>query len=313
MTTDNQSGCNCGRPLKLLVTGAAGFIGSNLTLELQSRWPDAEITAVDNFFSGAEENLRGFKGKFENRDVSKEQALSGDYDIIFHEAAITDPRYGDDRQMLRSNIEGFRNIIALAQSSGAKLIYASSASMYGNGAAPQKEDQEKHILSAYAESKLAMDEMARDLFNKMHIVGLRYFNVFGPGEAHKGRPASMIYHLTRQMKGGARPRIFKMGEQKRDHIYVKDAVEATILAADARKSGVYNVGTGTAVDFNGLVADINSVLGISLEAEYIDNPYEGTYQNHTQADTSAAEKYLGFKARYSLKDGIKDYIENHRL
>jgi len=301
------------RSLKILVTGAAGFIGSNLTLELQRRFPNAEITAVDNFFAGCIENLKGFKGKFENRDISKGPVLSGIYDIIFHEAAITDPRYGDDKEMVRSNMEGFKNIIKLALSSGAKLVYASSASMYGNGPAPQKESQKKEILSAYAESKLAMDDMAVELYKKMHIAGLRYFNVFGPGEAHKGRPASMIYHLVRQMKKGGRPRIFKMGEQKRDHIYVKDAVEATILAADARKNGVYNVGTGTAVDFNGLVADINSLLGTSLKAEYIDNPYEGTYQNHTQADTEAAEKYLGFKASYSLKDGIKDYIENHGL
>lgn len=299
--------------MKILVTGAAGFIGSNLTLELQKRFPDSDITAVDNFFAGVTENLRGFKGKFENRDISKGPALSGNYDIIFHEAAITDPRYGDDSEMVRSNIEGFRNIIKLARDSGAKLIYASSASMYGNGPAPQKESQKKEILSAYAESKLAMDDMAGELYGSMHIVGLRYFNVFGPGEAHKGRPASMIYHLVRQMKSAARPRIFKMGEQKRDHIYVNDVVEATILAVKAGRSGVYNVGTGRAVDFNELVADINSVLGTSLEAEYIDNPYEGTYQNHTQADTTEAEKYLGFKTRYSLKDGIKDYIENHGL
>ena len=298
--TIHKDNHNCRRSLKILVTGAAGFIGSNLTLELQRRFPDAEITAVDNFFAGRSENLKGFKGRFEDRDISKEPALSGIYDIIFREAAITDPRYGDDKEMVRSNIEGFKNIIKLAHSSGAKLVYASSASMYGNGPAPQKESQKKEILSAYAESKLAMDDIAEELYKKMHI-------------AHKGRPASMIYHLVRQMKKGGRPRIFKMGEQKRDHIYVKDVVEATILAADARKSGVYNVGTGTAVDFNGLVADINSLLGTSLEPEYIDNPYEGTYQNYTQADTKAAEKYLGFKARYSLKDGIRDYIENHGL
>ncbi|MEA2081204.1 MAG: NAD-dependent epimerase/dehydratase family protein [Elusimicrobiota bacterium] len=298
---------------KILVTGAAGFIGSNLTLELQRRFPDAEITAVDNFFAGRSENLKGFKGEFSNRDISKGPVLQGGYDIIFHEAAITDPRYGDDKEMVRSNVDGFKNIINLARRTGAKLIYASSASMYGNGPAPQKESQKKEILSAYAESKLAMDDMAKDLYRDMHVVGLRYFNVFGPGESHKGRPASMVYHLVRQMKKGGRPRIFKMGEQKRDHIYVKDVVEATILAADARKSGVYNVGTGTAVDFNELVADINSLLGTSLEAEYIDNPYVGTYQNHTQADTKAAEKYLGFKSRYGLKEGIRDYIENHGL
>ena len=207
------------------------------------------------------------------------------------------------------------NIIELAKKNNAKLIYASSASLYGNGPAPQQEDQEKELMSAYAKSKLKMDQIAEELFNKMHIVGLRYFNVFGPRESHKGRPASMIYHLRNQMLAGKRPRLFKYGEQKRDHIYVKDIVRANFLALQA-PSGVYNVGTGIGTNFNEVVRVLNKVLGTNLEIEYIDNPYDSTYQNNTQADTNKAEKWLGFTVKYSFEEGVRDYhnwlIENEK-
>ena len=291
--------------MKILVTGGAGFIGSNTALELEKQ--GHEVTIADNILAGTRDNLKEFKGTFLNMDVSKPFDLKEKFDIIIHEAAITDPRFKDDEEMIRANTEGFKNIINLALNNKAKLIYASSASLYGNGPVPMKEEQEKDLLSAYSKSKLAMDKLAEKYFDKLHIVGLRYFNVFGHREAHKGRPASMIYHLAKQMKSGKRPRIFKFGEQKRDHIYIKDAVDATIKAINAKKSGVYNVGTGIATSFNNLVKTLNQVLGTNLKPEYFDNPYEGTYQNNTQADTAKAEKYLGFKASYSLKQGIEDY------
>ena len=154
-----------------------------------------------------------------------------------------------------------------------------------------------------------MDNIAEKLFDKMYIVGLRYFNVFGPREAYKGRPASMVYHLTKQIRANKNPRIFKFGEQKRDHIYVKDAVDATIKAINA-KSGIYNVGTGIATNFNDLIKILNEVLEKNLKPEYFDMQYDPkTYQCNTQADTTKAEKFLCFKAQWSLKEGIKDYIK----
>ena len=199
--------------------------------------------------------------------------------------------------------------IQLAKKNHAKLIYASTANLYGNGPVPMKEEQKKEIITAYGKSKLEMDKIAETLKDKMHIVGLRYLNVFGPREEHKGRPASMILHLAKQMKANKSPKIFKHGEQKRDHIYVKDAVEATIKAIDA-KSGVYNVGTGIATDFNQLIKVLNEVLGTNLEPEYFDSPYDPkTYQANTQADTTLAEQQLKWKAKYQLKEGIKDYME----
>ncbi len=293
--------------MKCLVTGGAGFIGSNLALELERR--GNKVIVVDNIISGSKDNLKEFKGKFIELDISKSFEIEEEFDVIFHQAAITDPRFEDDNEMVRANVEGFKNIITLAQKNNAKLIYASTAGLYGNGPVPMKEDQEKEVLSAYGKSKIKMDEMASELFDKMHIVGLRYFNVFGPREAHKGRPASMIYHLSNQIKEGKRPRIFKHGEQKRDHIYIKDAVEATLQAVNAKKSGIYNVGTGIGTSFNELVKILNEVLGVDLEPEYFEMNYDTkTYQHNTQSDTSNAEKFLGFKSKWELKDGIKDYM-----
>jgi ADP-L-glycero-D-manno-heptose 6-epimerase len=292
--------------MKCLVTGGAGFIGSNLALELEKL--GHEVTVVDNFLSGIKENLKDFKGKVIEADVSKEFELNEKFDVIFHEASITDPRFEDDKETVRANIEGFKNIIKLAEKNNAKLIYASSASLYGNGPVPMKENQNKQMLSAYGASKLIMDETAAKFFDKIDIVGLRYFNVFGPRESNKGRAASMIFHLSKQIKAGKNPRIFKHGEQKRDHIYVKDVIDATIKAVDA-KSGVYNVGTGIATDFNELIKVLNEVLGTNLQPEYFDMPYDPkTYQSNTQADTKRAEEFLDFKVKWPLKEGIKDYV-----
>lgn len=292
--------------MRCVVTGGAGFIGSNLALELERQ--GHEVIIFDNLFTGTMNNLKQFKGEFVNTDISKPFEIEGKIDVVFHQAAITDPRYDDDDDLMRQNMDGFHNCVELAQKKNAKLVYASSASLYGNGSSPQKEDQEKDLMSAYAKSKIKMDQIAETLFDKMHIVGLRYFNVFGPGEAHKGRPASMIYHLTKQMNSGKVPRLFKYGEQKRDHIYVKDCVFANFKALEC-KSGVYNVGTGIATSFNQVIDYINKALGTDFQPEYIDNPYEGTYQDHTQADTTKAETELKFKTQYSTEQGVLEYVQ----
>ncbi len=292
--------------LKCLVTGGAGFIGSNITLELQAN--GHEVIVGDNLMSGAMSNLKDFDGEFLKLDISRPFELNRKIDLIIHQAAITDPRFDDDDEMMRANIEGFEHIIELTKKNDARLVYASTANLYGNGPVPMKESQEKEIISVYGKSKLEMDFMAEKLFDKMQIVGLRYFNVFGPGEQHKGRSASMIYHLYNQLTKGKNPRLFNYGQQKRDHIYVKDVVTATIKAADA-ESGIYNVGTGLATSFNELVAVLNDVMGTNLEPEYFKMPYDlSTYQSDTQADMTKAEKALGWKAQYNLREGIKEAI-----
>lgn len=293
--------------MKCLVTGGAGFIGSNLALKLENE--GNEVTILDNFSSGHRANIKDFGGTLIEADISKPLELNQKFDAIFHQAAITDPRYGDDEETLRQNIQGFKNILEFARRNNSKLVYASTANLYGNGPMPMKEDQPKEIISAYGLSKLIMDEMASHHFNDMHLVGLRYFNVFGPNEEHKGRPASMIYHLAKKIMAGENPRLFRPGDHKRDHIYVSDVVSANILALDS-PSGIYNVGTGIATSFNELTGILNESLGKNLEIEYFEMPYDAkTYQSDTMADTKKAEEVLKFKSQYDLKKGIKEYLE----
>jgi ADP-L-glycero-D-manno-heptose 6-epimerase len=300
--------------LNLIVTGGAGFIGSNLTLALQEKFPDARLTVIDDFRSGDFKNLAGYRGDLvaQNLATLDWQERFGDeqFDAIFHLASITDTTNHDQFEQVHDNVESFRRLLNFARPTRTRIIYASSASTYGavteasvesNGAAP---------ANAYSFSKVIMDNIARRAAAESPdwiIIGLRYFNVYGPREAHKGVPASMVYHLAQQMKAGQRPRIFKHGEQKRDFVYVKDGVEGSIRALAAHTSGIYNLGTGQARSFNELVDVLNKCLGTSFQPDYIDNPH-AHYQNFTQADLTNARSALGYEPRFALEDGVRDYI-----
>jgi len=300
--------------MKVLISGGAGFIGSNLILEIQKRFSSIEITILDNFLSGKRTNLEGFKGELIEGGIENEtlvNSLNGrNFDFIHHQAAVTDTTIDDKGKMTRVNVDGFKNILNLAKKENAGIIYASSAGVYGNGAIPMKEGQKLFPSNAYALSKAKADGLAL-IFAKenknIKIVGLRYFNVYGPGEAHKGKSASMIWQLAHQMKEGKSPRIFKYGEQERDFVYIRDVVEGTIKSMEAKESGIVNIGTGAKLSFKRIIEILNKILGTNFEPEYFDNPYD-FYQNYTQADTNLAEQLLGFKASWGIEEGIRDYL-----
>jgi ADP-L-glycero-D-manno-heptose 6-epimerase len=303
---------------KFVITGGAGFIGSNLTLTLQEKFPDASLTVIDDFRSGNFKNLAGYRGDFvaENlatldwRETFGDPASAG-FDAIFHLASITDTTVHDQFVQVHDNVESFRRLLDFARPKKTRIIYASSAATYGPATEASVESNGAAPANVYAFSKVVMDNIARHAAAESHgwiIIGLRYFNVYGPREAHKGAPASMIYHLAQQMKAGKRPRIFKHGEQKRDFVYVKDAVEGTIRALDSKTSGIYNVGTGQARSFNELVEVLNKSLGTNFEPEYFDNPH-AHYQNFTQADLTSARKALKYDPRFPLEDGVRDYVQ----
>ncbi len=296
----------------VLVTGGSGFVGANLSLEIQARYPQALITVLDDFRCSSFKNLAGFQGDclaFNAADPAWKNAFKArPLDAIFHLASITDTTVLDEKKMMFDNVEGFRNILDLALEKNAPVVYASSAAVYGSQDISMKESDGGKPNNIYGFSKWVLEGLARHYEGKVKTVGLRYFNVFGPRENFKGKAASMIYQLYQQMRAGKRPRIFKFGEQKRDHIYVKDVVEATLRARDAKQSTVVNVGTGQATSFNELVEALNEALGTRLEPDYFDNPYD-FYQNFTQADMSHTQKAIGFKCRYSTREGILDYVK----
>ncbi len=291
--------------MNILITGGTGFIGSNLALILQK---SNNITVIDNLSSGNTENLKGFKKNLVIDDIlSVNLSQFKNINIIFHQASITDTTVSDEKKMMEVNLGGFKRVLDFALREKATLVYASSAGVYGSGSCPMREDQRLSPQNAYARSKSLMDEEALRYKDEIKIVGLRYFNVYGPRERYKKKAASMIHQLAQQMKADRNPRIFKYGEQSRDFIYVKDVVDANIKAMKVKKSEIVNVGTGVATTFNRIIKILNEVLRTSFEPEYFDNPYS-FYQNETRADTERAEEFLGFKARYSIEEGIKDYL-----
>jgi ADP-L-glycero-D-manno-heptose 6-epimerase len=300
----------------VLVTGGAGFIGSNLALEIQTRFPEATIAVIDDFRATSFKNLLGFKGEVLAFDVSQKEWLelfkTRPVDTLFHLASITDTTVLDEKKMIFDNVEGFRNVLELALAKKAEVVYASSAGVYGSQDTPMKEEDAGRPNNVYGYSKWVMDQLARNYEGKLKVVGLRYFNVFGPREYFKGAAASMIYQLYLQMSAGRRPRIFKWGEQRRDFIYVKDVVDATLRAREAKRNTVVNVGTGQSTSFNEVIEALNEGLGTRLEPDYFDNPYD-FYQNFTQADMTRTKREIGFEAKYSTREGILDYVRNYLL
>lgn len=310
---------------KILITGGAGFIGSNLAFYFQQNHPEAQVTVFDCFRTGEtfpsgnptsfgdERNLMGFTGQIIKGDITSATDLKkmaeGGFDIIFHEAAISDTTVEDESRMFKTNTEAFLNILKIAGTNQAKVIYASSAGTYGNSAPPNRVGYQELPTNIYGASKLAMDQVAINFVKEnpqMHVVGLRYFNVFGPKEFLKGKTASMILQLGLQVLNKRKVRLFKYGDQKRDFIYIDDVVQANIKAIDALQSGIYNVGTGVARSFNDMVKSLKDELG-EFEVEYFDNPFS-FYQNHTEADISNTQQMLQFKPEYTLASGIKKYV-----
>jgi len=299
--------------MKILVTGGAGFIGSNLAKRLEQ--DGHAVTILDNFFSADFRNLVGFTGEVITADCSSDLPIpTTKFDAIFHEASITDTTVLDQAFMMKNNADGFKNILAWAKTWNAKVIWASSASIYGNGQAPNRESDPPRPLNVYAYSKHYMELMAKrwNAETSIPVTGLRYFNVYGPGEKHKGKFASMIYQLAQQMKAGKRPRLFKFGEQKRDFVCVQDVIQANLLALKANITGVFNAGSGHAASFNETIAALNKTLNLSLEPDYFDNPYAFT-QDHTEADESLATSILGYKPQYTITNGIEYYQQTGAL
>lgn len=311
----------------ILITGGAGFIGSNLAFYFQENHPDAKVVVLDSFRSteilsngnlksfGHFKNLIGFRGEVISGDINDKKLLldlekNYKFDYIFHEAAISDTTAQEQDLMIKTNVNAYKDLLELSIKHNANMIYASSAATYGNAPSPQRVGYEAP-QNVYGFSKLCMDNISYEYMKKSHIpiVGLRYFNVYGQREYFKNKTASMVLQFGHQLLSGKKPRLFEQSDKiLRDFIYIEDVIQANIKAMNPKTSGVYNVGTGKARSFQDIVNILQRELGTNLECEYIPNPYIGSYQFHTEADVSQTIEFLDYKPRFEMEDGIKAYI-----
>jgi len=310
---------------KILITGGAGFVGSNLAFYFQENFPKANITVFDKFrneetFSngnlksfGHFKNLIGFKGTVISGDITEKNDLqklkNQNFDYIFHQAAISDTTVADQKIMIDTNVNAFVDLLEMAKDTDAVMVYASSAATYGDSDKFSPGFEKPN--NVYGFSKLMMDNIAKEYMYKydISIVGLRYFNVYGKREFYKNKTASMVLQFGLQLLRGESAKLFvKSDKIKRDFIYIEDVIQANIKACEPKKSGIYNVGTGMARSFQDIVNILKKELAINREDKYIPNPYEKQYQFFTEADISLSREFLEYEPKFSLEDGIKAYI-----
>ena len=310
----------------IIVTGGAGFIGSNIVKKLNERGID-DILVVDDLTDGRKcRNLQSlqFADYMDYEDFADLMADGscdcGPVDVIFHEGACSDTMNYDGRYMMKNNYEGSKDILHYCLERRIPLLYASSASTYGSGKHGFREVSDcEEALNPYAFSKLQFDRYVRRVlpYAQSQVAGFRYFNVFGPQENHKDRMASLIFQKYHELKEKGKITLFEgtagyeNGGQIRDFIYVNDVVKVLFYFWEHPElSGIYNCGTGTGHTFNEFVKGIIDYCGTG-SIEYVPFPeiLKGKYQSFTTADTTKLTAAGYDKGFTPLVDAVKEYCE----
>ncbi len=301
---------------QVLVTGGGGFIGSNLANHLAV---ENEVHVVDNNYLGTPENLKN-DVTYSEQSVLEDEIVT-DVDVVFHLAALSSYAMHEENPQrgARVNVEGFVNVVEQARQAGCDtIVYASTSSIYGSRTRPTTEDVEVTINTGYEASKMAREQYAEYFSNHYNIslAGLRYFSVYqgyGGSEEHKGKYANVIAQFADDIANGRSPKLYGNGDQTRDFTHISDIIQGTVLAAESRLDGVYNLGTGNRHSFNTVVDMINDELDTHVEPEYIKNPIpESVYIHDTCADSSKIREETGWEPEISLREGISQVCENYR-
>lgn len=314
-----------------VVTGGAGFIGSLLVRALNNRG-ESNILIVDNLESGDKwKNLVG-KKFIEIVPISalfsSLEEREGEIGSILHMGAISATTETDMDRLLEVNTKTTRRLAEFSLTHGKRMVYASSAATYGDGQLGFSDDhtllEALRPLNPYAFSKHLFDLWAQREGVLDQLTGIKYFNVFGPNEWHKGRMASTVLHFVPQVQAhgkislfaSSEPELYPDGGQMRDFIYGKDAAEMTLEFLYGGHTGIYNVGRGEPKTWNALANAVFKALAKPPHIEYIPMPKDlaGKYQNFTAADMTKTKRVLGKKGECSpLEDSVVDYVQNHLL
>jgi ADP-L-glycero-D-manno-heptose 6-epimerase len=309
----------------IIVTGGAGFIGSNIVKALNDRGRE-DVLVVDNLKDGTKFlnlvdcEILDYLGKDEFIDKIRSGAGFGEpVDAIFHEGACSATTEWDGHYMMNNNYEYSKSLLHYCLENKAAYLYASSASVYGGGSVFSESRDHESPLNVYGYSKFLFDQYVRRILPSAscQIAGFRYFNVYGPREQHKGSMASVAYHLSQQLDAGDNPRLFAGcdgygdGEQSRDFIYIGDVVDVNLWFLDnPDKSGIVNLGTGRSQSFRDVATAVVGWYGRG-EIEYIPFPdhLRGRYQSFTQADIALLRE-LGYDKPFrSVEEGVPLYME----
>ena len=307
----------------IIVTGAAGFIGSNIVAGLNARG-ERDILVVDDLADGRKcLNLADldFSDYLEYDDLLariESGADLGDVTAVFHQGACSDTTEWDGRYVMDRNYRYSKSLHDWCVARGIPFIYASSASVYGMGPDFVEQRAAERPLNMYAFSKFAFDQYVRAQSAKVNsqVAGLRYFNVYGPREQHKGKMASVAWHFSRQIEDSGDCRLFEGsdgygdGEQRRDFVYVGDCVDVNLWLLDSGVSGIFNCGTGRSQTFNDVADAVTAWYGRG-EKRYIEFPASliGRYQSFTQADVNAL-RHAGYgRAFATVEEGVRRYLD----
>jgi ADP-L-glycero-D-manno-heptose 6-epimerase len=313
----------------IIVTGGAGFIGSAIIAALNKRGI-TDILVVDEDGKESSKNLvnLSFADYVEKTDFLKtavKKKVSTDIKSVFHIGACSDTTERDAEYLRKNNYKYSKTLTQWATDADVRFIYASSAATYGDGSQGFKDDEEKletlKPLNPYGYSKQLFDLWTKRNGLLAKIVSLKYFNVFGPNEYHKGDMRSFVLKAFEQINATGKVRLFKSenrdyadGEYMRDFLYIKDAVDMTLFFYDNPEiAGLFNIGAGKARTWNDLVKAVFAAMGKSTNIEYIEMPdsIRNQYQYFTQADITKLHK-AGYKKQItSLEDAIKDYVQNY--
>jgi UDP-glucose 4-epimerase len=296
--------------MSTLVTGGAGFIGSNLVEELLAA--GEEVVVLDNMHTGSPGNLEGLKGSLKLIKASCNDLPGLDLhpEKIYHLGIpSSSPMYKNNPYLVGEAINGFTAVFELAKKCGARVVYASSSSLYNGLVPPHREDMTIRVSDYYTEARLAMERIA-ELYRGLYGIssaGMRFFSVYGPKEEAKKQYANMVSQFMWQMQRKETPVIFGDGTQTRDFTNVRDLVRALRLAMQSDYHGILNVGTGKAYSFNDVIEILNQQLGTRIMPKYAENPIKN-YVKDTLSDTTKCREILGFSAKVSLEDGIGQLV-----